>query len=285
MLKRVRVVALVDNWVRRAGLLAEHGLAFWIETDRMNILWDTGQGHALTENATQLGIDLDTADAVALSHGHFDHTGGLRHFVAAKKHGAAIPRIYLHPGAMAPRFIRRGDPPYRDIGLSEPTRRWLQEAGVEVVWTEEPTAIADDVWLTGTIPRATAFEDTGGPFFLDANCEQPDPLVDDQALFLRTGRGTIVVLGCAHSGTLNTLTRILELTGDAPIRAVLGGMHLHSASSDRLQRTVQALSRLNVDRVVPAHCTGFTPTALLKERFQARCDVCEVGFEWTWEDR
>jgi 7,8-dihydropterin-6-yl-methyl-4-(beta-D-ribofuranosyl)aminobenzene 5'-phosphate synthase len=282
MLDSLRVVNLVDNCVRRQGLLAEHGLAYWIEADGFKLLWDTGQGRVLPENARALGVDLSTADAVALSHGHYDHTGGVSLFTQGQSGHAAPPRVYLHREALRRRFARGARRPHREIGVDAETRRWLQKPDSPVTWVEGPMAIVDDVWLTGAIPRNEPLEDTGGPFYLDEDCTEPDLLPDDQALFFQTPHGTVVLLGCAHAGTVNTLRAIQRSTEGAPVRALLGGMHLHGASQERLRETVAALEELDIELLVPGHCTGFAPTALLKDRFGDRCRPGEVGQQWVW---
>ncbi|MCC6489378.1 MAG: MBL fold metallo-hydrolase, partial [Candidatus Hydrogenedentes bacterium] len=131
--------------------------------------------------------------------------------------------------------------------------------------------------LTGPIPRVTEFEDTGGPFFRDAACEVPDELTDDQAAYVDTRDGLVVSLGCAHAGVINTLTYIQHLTCQAPIHTVIGGMHLVSAGSDRLDRTVEALAGMGVRRLLPLHCTGFEATARLLRELPAQAMMCPIG--------
>lgn len=131
--------------------------------------------------------------------------------------------------------------------------------------------------MTGEIPRQNAFKDTGGRFFLDAACTRPDALLDDQALFFDTTEGLVVLLGCAHSGVVNTLEYIQHITGGRPIHTVLGGMHLAAASPERMDKTIAAFRRLNIQRLTPAHCTGMAALAQLWSAFPGRCFSCAVG--------
>jgi 7,8-dihydropterin-6-yl-methyl-4-(beta-D-ribofuranosyl)aminobenzene 5'-phosphate synthase len=136
---------------------------------------------------------------------------------------------------------------------------------------------------TGTIPRITDFEDTGGPFFLDPCCSMPDSLDDDQAIFFETLQGLVIVLGCAHSGVINTLRYIDELSGGKPIHAVIGGMHLVQASPERISRTIEEFRRMNVQWFMPGHCTGMAAMISIWNSFPGRCATCHVGANFEFE--
>ncbi len=257
------LTVLVENTAGKMGLIAEHGLSFWIGLDGRKILFDTGQGNVLAHNARRLGIALDEADFVVLSHGHYDHTGGLG--------DAPVRPLHAHPAAFEPKFGRNPDGSSRPIGMPD-----IKYAGERVPVTG-PTRLTERLWLTGPVPRRTDFEDTGGPFFLDAACTCPDPLTDDQAAFAETPLGTVVILGCAHVGIINTLWWIRELTGDRPIHTVVGGTHLVNASAERLDRTVAELRRLDIQRLLSCHCTGFPAQVRLWNEFPGRCATCPTG--------
>jgi hypothetical protein len=116
-----------------------------------------------------------------------------------------------------------------------------------------------------------------------AVCSRPDPLVDDQAMFFETRDGIVVLLGCAHSGVVNTLQYVDHLTGRKPIHAVLGGMHLIGASAERLARTIEALRNWDIRLLAPAHCTGMAATAALWNAFPGRCTTCHAGSRFEFE--
>jgi 7,8-dihydropterin-6-yl-methyl-4-(beta-D-ribofuranosyl)aminobenzene 5'-phosphate synthase len=277
MIHNLRITVLAENTSRGVDLLAEHGLSLWIEADGRRILFDTGQGKVLRHNASHLEIPLETAETVVISHGHFDHTGGLKEVLDRNDRAS----VCLHPAAMERKYARLKAPPHRDIGIPGPDEQALRREARCLIWTRGPTKLMDGVHVTGEIPRRTEFEDTGGPFYRDEACTDPDPLVDDQALYVETPAGLVVVLGCAHAGTVNTLDYVAELTGRNRLHAVLGGMHLGRATVPRLEATVAALERYEVQRVGPAHCTGMHATAYLWGQLASKCVECSVGSVFT----
>ncbi|OQB90008.1 MAG: putative hydrolase [Verrucomicrobia bacterium ADurb.Bin118] len=274
----LHITVLVENSASRRGLKAEHGWACLIEVNGRRVLFDTGQTDLLLNNARALGCALDNLDAIVLSHGHYDHTGGL----AAVNALAPAARLFFHPAALAPKYTARADGSADDIGLPATARETLANRDAAVVMTRVSREIVPGLLVTGEIPRQTGFEDVGGRFFLDAACRQADPLLDDQAVFLPTAAGVVVVLGCAHAGVVNTLRHIEQLTGTRRIRAVLGGMHLLNASPERLEATVEAFRQREIPLLVPAHCTGIRAVARLWETFPAACATGGVGSRFTF---
>jgi 7,8-dihydropterin-6-yl-methyl-4-(beta-D-ribofuranosyl)aminobenzene 5'-phosphate synthase len=265
---------LVENTARGAGILGEHGLSFWIETGAHRVLFDTGQGMALAHNAKRLGIDLGMAEAIVLSHGHFDHVGGLESALAA----APQAPLFLHPRAVEAKFS--GSNPKtgaRRISIPFVETESFRRGNRRVVATADSCEVAPGVWTTGEIPRTNDFEDTGGPFFLDTALTRPDPLLDDQALYLPTAAGVLVILGCAHAGVINTLHHIAKLTGGAPVRALLGGLHLENASHRRMEETVSALRAIQPKQMGFCHCTGLAAIRRLWSEFPCACREAHAG--------
>ncbi len=264
----------MDNNAGEPSLRTEHGLSLWIEVGDRRILWDTGQSEGLFDNAERLGVDLRSADVIALSHGHYDHTGGLARAIQSAPNAA----VYLHPEAMEPKYsLKNGTG--RPIGTSRDGQLAVIEKDVAggVVSVNGRTELFDGVVLTGPVPRHTPFEDTGGHFYRDAGCSCPDDLADDQSLYFESEKGPVVVLGCAHSGVVNILDAIRQWTGTQAFYAVIGGMHLVHADSNRINETIRAFQRYDIQYIVPLHCTGLQATQQLKETFGDRCLLLGAG--------
>lgn len=276
---KARITILVENSAHGPGLLAEHGLAYWIKYEDRNVLLDSGQGGVLAGNACKLGIALRKIDALILSHGHVDHTGGVVEALSANR----PVTVYAHPAAFARKFIQNSDGTAREIGMPHLSGNAIRDSSNRLIATTQPTTVFDGLTATGPVPRLTDFEDTGGSFFLDEACMRPDPLEDDQSVFFDTTEGTVVLLGCAHSGVINTLRYIHQLTDNRPIRTVIGGMHLIGASPHRIERTVEELHRFGIGRLAPVHCTGMPATIALWNAFPSRCQPCPVGTRFEFD--
>jgi Metal-dependent hydrolases of the beta-lactamase superfamily II len=268
----IRITIMVDNRANE-GLLAEHGLSVWIEAAGRRLLFDTGQGPALSKNAGQLGVDLHSADTLILSHGHYDHTGGVPLIVES----ASAVHVYCHPAVKNPRYaIRNGAT--RTIDMPKSARLALERVPPERLhWTTRPIEIAPGIGLSGPIPRLTDYEDVGGPFFVDAEGRRSDPIDDDLALWIRTDRGLVVVVGCGHAGLINILTHVRRVSGISHIHAVLGGFHLLEASEARVERTIGALTELGVDLLIPCHCTGDRAVETLSRTLGERVRLGSAG--------
>jgi 7,8-dihydropterin-6-yl-methyl-4-(beta-D-ribofuranosyl)aminobenzene 5'-phosphate synthase len=264
------ITILIDNTAKRDELGSEHGLSLWIEYRDRKILFDTGQSSLIVQNAEKLGIDLSQTDAVVLSHGHYDHTGGLYNVLEI----APDAVIYSHPAAMESRYSCKGFS-VRPIGIPHMANRAVKDH--KVIWTEKPVQICNGVGVTGQIPRKNDFEDSGGMFYADEKCRKPDSFLDDQALFIESPHGLVAVSGCAHSGIVNTLDYISELTDQKKIYAIIGGMHLINTGMYRIEKTISAFNKHCIKKIVPLHCTGREATEKLKTTFAEKCLLSGAG--------
>ncbi|GAB4538085.1 MAG: MBL fold metallo-hydrolase [Pleurocapsa sp.] len=275
-LKKLKITVLVENTAGSRGLLGEHGLSFLIEADGRRILFDTGQGLALNHNAQTLGISLKNLDAIVLSHGHYDHAGGLPSLL---EH-CSNTNLFLHPQAIAPKYSPRGN-----IGSPINNIKTLESCFRQLVWTENPTEIIPGVSVTGTIPRHHPLENTGGAFWHNDEHTEIDALLDDQALYLRVPEGVVVILGCAHAGVINTLDYIAQIANTKKFDAVIGGMHLLRATPERLKATVETLIKYDVRLIGANHCTGIKAISFLRNQLGDLCCDFPVGSQLDFGSR
>ncbi|MCK5648204.1 MAG: MBL fold metallo-hydrolase [Gammaproteobacteria bacterium] len=269
MIKTLTITQLVENTAVGPGLLGEHGNSFFIEADDYCLLFDTGQGLTLRHNAELLNVPVKAIESIVLSHGHYDHMGGL----AEALDMTGPVDLYLHPEAWGAKFNQNG----RNIGSPITDEDKIRSLTKQIIHTRKPTEIKQGIHITGEIPRTHTIEETGGPFYLDEELHHPDILVDDQALYIETYQGIVVLLGCGHSGVINTLEYIQKLTGGKPIRAVIGGMHLLSAAAERLDFTAAALEQFAIPYLAPNHCTGVNAICHFKNHLADSVHPSSVG--------
>ncbi len=250
-----KITCIVDNAVCSGSRLwGEHGLAFLIETETGRVLFDTGQsGAVLLHNLTVLGVDPATIDALAISHAHYDHTGGLPALLERTRLG--LP-LYADSDLFRERFARRGER-VESIGL--PLTREALEARTALHLSAEPQQILPGVWTTGEIaPRPEPVGGSSHHLVREGEGWAPDPYQDDMALVVEADSGLLLLCGCCHAGLLNTLAHVQRVF-ERPIVTVAGGTHLVSASADHLRRVGQVLVAMeSVRRVYLNHCSGET---------------------------
>lgn len=252
------ITILVDNNTEKPGLKTEHGFSCYCRTESSGFVFDTGQTCAVLENASKLGVNLSQAESVVISHGHYDHTGGLAEVLNSSP-GA---RLFLHPGAMEKKYrpLKQGGSKY--LGTNCDVLEAIQSAAATFVTA--PVQIAEGVFITGPVPRTNNFEDTGGDFYLDEQCLKHDPLIDDMSMYIRTKAGIVILTGCCHSGIVNTAEYVTKLCPQEKIIAIIGGLHLLNADDDRLTRTLEYIRSLEPAVVAPCHCTGEKATSMFK---------------------
>jgi 7,8-dihydropterin-6-yl-methyl-4-(beta-D-ribofuranosyl)aminobenzene 5'-phosphate synthase len=248
-----------------------------IESDGRSLLFDTGASALFLGNAKQLGLSLNRLEAVVLSHNHYDHTGGVEHLVELY---AQVPPIYAHPEVFRQSYApaKDGDGGSRAIGF--PYARGLLDLegrGLCLTPNREQLEVLPGMHLSGEIPRESALEDTGGAYFRDPELKQADGLPDDQCLVVETAQGLLVILGCCHSGVVNTLQKVHRMFPRRGLYGLVGGLHLLHASPQRIRKTVGYLRREELELVAAGHCTGFSALCALQASFRERFQMLSVG--------
>lgn len=268
---------------------AAHGLSCAITARAgaasRTLLFDAGpDGAVLATNVARLGFDMGGVDGLFLSHGHWDHAGGMLAAldgVRSARPGRALP-TYMHPGMYRSRALRGADGtmrPFEDI----PTANVLEAHGAEVSHATDPRLVLDDLFfLSGEIPRLTPFE-KGMPGQYrrteDGTDWEPDPLLlDERFVAVRVkGKGLVVFTACSHAGVVNVITCAGQSFPGVPIHGVLGGFHLAGATESVIPETVAALRPLQLPFIAPAHCTGWRAVGALANAFPGAVAPCAVG--------
>ena len=252
--------------------LTEHGFSMLIrvfnEGKSNSILFDTGgSAEGIVENAKRMGISLSEVEDIVLSHGHYDHFGGLLSTVKAVNK-IDLP-IIVHEYMFETRGIRRSNGTIRKY-TKFPTEAQLSPA--QIVRTKQPSLIADNmICITGEIPRKTSFEKGLAQYMVFVNGSwQADPWIrDDRAIVINArGKGLIIVSGCAHAGIINTIHYAQQITGITKVYAVMGGFHLAGKGFEsRIEQTVEELQRINPKLIAPSHCTGWRAMCAIAKTF------------------
>ena len=260
---------IVDT-LAEGGYMPEFGLSLFIEENGRRILFDTGAGEALLPNAARMGLDLDSATDIVLSHGHCDHTGGL-----AKLDQPPQTPVYVGRGIMEPCWSLHDDGTKHGITMPPESQVVLAKCQVHEIGAF--TEIYPGMFLSGPIPRESG-EDCGGHFFSDEDCTTPNFIPEEQALLLASG---VLITGCCHAGIINTIEACRKTRPDIAIRTIVGGLHLRHASEERLERTVSYLAQLNLERLVLMHCTGENAVEHLRSHLSCEVATLPVGHSVT----
>lgn len=268
-LSELSILILISDRTRfGSSLWSEHGLAMvvdcrWEDSHAARLLYDTGHsGDLLLRNMDEAGICPESIDLVFLSHCHRDHTGGLR---ALLLETPSQPTVLAHPAVRRPLYSTRRGIKYRGAD----TRTWDQLGPERLLLLSEATEIWPQIHVTGSIPRRSEFEKPRrGAAVLQDGRLIPDDDPDDMALVFELGaEGAVIVTGCSHAGIVNTVTHARDITGGSRIQAVLGGLHLVGADSEKISKTIRGLQELNPGQIHTGHCTGDRAESMMIEAF------------------
>ncbi len=270
----MRIVTLVENTAGASGCTAAHGLSLYIETEKHRILMDTGPSAVLTENAAALCVDLKKVDTVVLSHGHYDHGGGLTAFSAV----STDAEIYIHEGAWGGFVSAHPNQDIRYIGLAPET---AELPGLHVV--SGNVRIDDELFLFDGISGKRLVPSGNA----DLKVRAGDSLINDDfshemCLVINEHGNHVLLSGCAHHGILNILDRYREIFENDP-DAVVSGFHMmrRDGYSDEdirvILKTAAELASYSRTKFYTCHCTGEAPYEVMKNTMRSRLSYLHTG--------
>jgi 7,8-dihydropterin-6-yl-methyl-4-(beta-D-ribofuranosyl)aminobenzene 5'-phosphate synthase len=273
---KARITILSENLVGRLVGSGEHGFSAFIETDGGNYLFDTGGGRTVVENSLALNKDLRTVQKIFLSHGHNDHTGGLPQVL----HLRGRVDVHAHPDVFLDRMAVRkeNDRETRRFAGMIYKKSYLEFLGAHFILNSDFHEVEKGLFLTGEVPRKTAFEKPDPKLFREAQGEMvPDTLPDDQSLVLDTEKGLVLIFGCAHSGMINIMKHVIHRMSKDRFYAVLEGTHLDFLTPEQLEESIRSLKAMDVARIGVSHCTGLQAAFRLQQEFRDRFFYGWVG--------
>lgn len=245
----IEIITLAENLAYQQGTKGEHGLSFVVRTGMKQILFDTGQSGLLVDNAKKMNVDLSAIDVVVISHGHYDHTGGLPSFFELNDHAPVL----LKSKAFDEKMSKTTGTP-RFIGIDKEVVKKHSER-FQIV--SEVTEIAPGLMIVPEINHYYNFEQASQSMLVRHGNEMDADLFEDELFMVYNHQdGLVVFSGCAHRGIANICRSAMELTGQQHISLVIGGTHLKGASKGRITKTVKAFQELDVEEFGLCHCTG-----------------------------
>lgn len=262
----LKITTLIENMPgNNEKLLYEHGLSLFIEFDGKKMLFDTGKTGDYIENAKLLNIPLEKTDTLIISHGHYDHGGGVQKSLDMLKKGIIM---YVGQEFFELKYKDMEDGSYKFNGIDFSENDLIRSKIKLRKVTDDIEFISGNIVLFKNFSRSNVFEKQNPKFMVKKNnTMQIDDFTDEIILGLITKKGLVVVAGCSHIGIVNILTSISKRI-NIPIYAVLGGTHLVEADAVRISKTIEAFRNMNIKYVAVSHCTGETGIKIIKQELR-----------------
>ncbi|HQJ05764.1 MAG TPA: MBL fold metallo-hydrolase [Spirochaetota bacterium] len=262
----MKITTLIDNVVYGKNLFGEHGFSLLIETDELKILFDTGRSGIFADNAKTLGIDISEIDALVISHGHYDHTGGIEEFV--KRNDKAS--IYIKREALFKKYKSKKEYIGIPFDVSKIKKR--------LVFIKENAEIAKGFFIIPDIKIYNNFDTHFKNMYIlnEENEFIEDNFLDEQFLVIKNGGKINIVSGCSHRG----ITNIVKTAGaefNLPIDYALGGYHLSGEDDATTDKVIDALKEFDITHIGASHCTGIDKYLSLKNKIVKS----NVFYNWT----
>jgi len=262
----LKITTLIENNPDDKGqLLHEHGLSLYIETDGKNILFDTGESGDFIKNSKSLNKNLDILDYCIISHGHYDHSGGVEKFISEVD---KVPQFIVGEEFFKPKYKTVDVPRYKFNGNSFDEEFLIKKQIFLRKVKEDMINLTNHIIVFHHFSRYTDYEVRNSRFFIKENAEFiPDNFDDEISLGIITEKGLVVIVGCAHVGIVNILKTISKRV-NIPIHAVIGGTHLIEADEFRIKKTMDAFKEMKIQLIAVSHCTGEEGIRLISEELK-----------------
>jgi 7,8-dihydropterin-6-yl-methyl-4-(beta-D-ribofuranosyl)aminobenzene 5'-phosphate synthase len=276
------ITILCDNYVGRPGLIGEHGFSALLENGEKRYLFDAGSGVGLSFNLKLLEKSLKGVSRIFLSHGHYDHTGGLK--IALQEIGPV--NVVAHPHVFSRHYVQNplmfaSEPRYIGSPLS---MEELTALGADFTWVDQTRQVEDGIrFVTGVPCKPDQSIQDPQLLLQEGGAFAPDPISDDASLLIETSTDPVLILGCAHAGVLNILDHLQETLKIRKLRAILGGTHLMFFSPERIAAVIRRFDDFGVAQIGVSHCTGMKAIVALGAHFKDRFTAAATGSVFSFD--